>query len=110
VSPQSPYFANIDLLLAADCIPFAIYLLKKGYCYELIELYKEKLFCVIKGLDSIRFRGTLRWIANDTGIRAFLKKNYILLRDFSQWANNLTTSIQKNCEEQASKLGIETQI
>jgi len=32
---------------------------------KLKELYKEKIMGAIKGLDRIRFRGTLRWLANE---------------------------------------------
>ena len=34
---------------------------------KLRELYKEKIMGAIKGLDRIRFRGTLRWLANESG-------------------------------------------
>ena len=29
---------------------------------KIIELYREKVFGSIKGLDRIRFRGTMQWI------------------------------------------------
>jgi malate/lactate dehydrogenase len=42
---------------------------------KLMELYKEKVMGAIKGLDRIRFRGTLRLLAciASDGIGHFLK-------------------------------------
>jgi len=39
---------------------------------KLMELYHEKIMGAISGLDRIRFRGSLRWLANQKGINTFL--------------------------------------
>lgn len=62
VSPSAPYFANADLLLAADCVPFAMgdfhERLLKGRsvvvgCPKLDdpELYTDKLAAILKAND-----------------------------------------------------------
>jgi len=75
---------------------------------KLMELYKEKVMGAIKGLDRIRFRGTLRLLANQNGLRSFMSYTNILLKDFSGWVENLTGTIRKSCEARADELGIET--
>jgi len=39
---------------------------------KLMELYQDKIVGAIKGLDRIRFRGTLRWLATQRGLRTFM--------------------------------------
>ena len=75
---------------------------------KLMELYQDKIMGAIKGLDRIRFRGTLRWLANDIGMRKFLSGSGILLKDFTAWAKGITADIRKSCEDHAEALGIET--
>ena len=50
---------------------------------KLMELYKDKIMGAISGLDRIRLRGTLRWLATQTGITTFLRSHGILLKDFN---------------------------
>lgn len=75
---------------------------------KLMELYKEKIMGAISGLDRIRFRGTLRWLANTTGINTFLGGHGILLKDFTHWAKNITADIRRCCDHRAQEYGIET--
>jgi hypothetical protein len=50
---------------------------------KLMELYQDKIMGAIRGLDRIRFRGTLRLLANQNGLRKFMSFTNILLKDFS---------------------------
>ena len=75
---------------------------------KLMGLYKQKIMGAIRGLDRIRFRGTLRWLANESGMRTFLSSQRILFKDFKQWAEGLTFSIRESCHNYADQLGIET--
>ena len=75
---------------------------------KLLELYQEKIMGAISGLDRIRFRGTLRWLANATGINRFLGCQGILLKNFTQWAKNITADIRAGCDNRAGEYGIET--
>jgi len=75
---------------------------------KLLELYKEKIMGTISGLDRIRFRGTLRWLANESGINKFLGSQGILLKSFTDWAKNITSDIRECCDNRAKEYGIET--
>jgi len=70
------------------------------------ELYHDKLFGSIHGLDRVRFRGTLRWIANTHGVKTFLSRTGRLLKDFGAWAEGLTKDVRTSCEQRASELRI----
>ena len=75
---------------------------------KLVELYKEKIMGAISGLDRIRFRGSLRWLATETGRRTFLGSHGILLKNFKAWVMERTANIRQNFDQQARDLGIET--
>ncbi len=74
---------------------------------KLLELYKDKIIGAISGLDRIRFRGTIRWLANEIGINKFLGVQGILLKEFTDWAKGITAAIRADCEKQAQKYGVE---
>ena len=70
------------------------------------ELYGDKIFGAIRGFDRVRFRGTIRWIANDQGIRCFLRKQKVLLKNFTSWAQSKTCFVRKCAAERAEELDI----
>src|SRR4030067_3479596 len=72
-----------------------------------IGLYRDRVMGSISGLDRIRFRGTLRWLASDRGLRTFMNHAGILLKDFSGWVEGLTAQVRESCESRAKDLGIE---
>ena len=74
---------------------------------ELMGLYQDKIMGAIRGLDRIRFRGTLRWLATKSGLASFMSHSHILLRDFSGWVEGLTAMLRHSCESRAGELGIE---
>jgi hypothetical protein len=74
---------------------------------KLMELYQDKIMGAIRGLDRIRFRGTLRWLATHRGLGTFMNHTGILLKDFSGWVNALTARIRDSAEQRAKDLGIE---
>ena len=74
---------------------------------KLMELYRDKVMGAISGLDRIRFRGTLRWLATKSGLASFMSHSHILLKDFSGWVEGLTAMIRRSCEATAGKLGID---
>jgi len=75
---------------------------------RLMELYQDKIMGAIRGLDRIRFRGTLRLLANQNGLRKFMSFTNVLLKDFSAWAEGMTAMIRQSCRARADELGIET--
>ena len=74
---------------------------------KMLGIYSDKVFGSISGLDRIRFRGTIRWLASERGIRTFAGKSGILHKDFKDWAMGKTDIICSSCEEQAESYGIE---
>lgn len=50
---------------------------------------------VLSGFDRIRFRGTLRWIATERGLRNWLWHANVLLKDFKAYAMELTDTIRQ---------------
>jgi hypothetical protein len=72
-----------------------------------MELYKDKIMGAIRGLDRIRFRGTLRWLASQRGLSTFMGHCNILLKEFSVWVEGLTAMIRQSCVSMADELGIE---
>lgn len=72
---------------------------------KLMELYQDKIMGAIKGLDRIRFRGTLRLLANQKGMRAWMRYANILLKDFGTWAEGITKRIRQSCQETVGGLG-----
>lgn len=75
---------------------------------KLLTLYKDKIMGAISGLDRIRFRGTERLLANDSGLNRFLHSRGILLKDFTRLAKEITANLKACCEKTAERLGIET--
>src|SRR3990170_478564 len=74
---------------------------------KLMELYRDRIMGAISGLDRIRFRGTLRWLASERGLRTFMNHAGILLKDFADWVEGLTAQVRDSCESRAKDLGIE---
>jgi hypothetical protein len=74
---------------------------------KLMELYRDRIMGAISGLGRIRFRGTLRLIANKSGLLRFMSFSRVLLKDFGGWAERLTAIVRQSCDEQADKFGIE---
>jgi hypothetical protein len=74
---------------------------------KLMELCQDKIMGAISGLDRIRFRGTLRWLATQSGLRTLMSHTRILLKDFCGWVNGLTGLIRDSCETRAGQFGIE---
>jgi hypothetical protein len=74
---------------------------------KFMELYKNRTTGAISGLDRIRFRGTLRWLASDNGLGTFMNHAKILLKDFSGWVENKTSMIRQSSKAKADKLEIE---
>ena len=64
-----------------------------------IARHEDKIKGVLSGWDRIRFRGTLRFIANTHGLMNFLWLMRILLKDFKdtvlQWTDTIrATTLQ----------------
>lgn len=59
----------------------------------------------LSGFDRVRFRGTLRWLANLPGMGTWLNRANVLLKDFKGYAMGLTERIKLATQELAEKAG-----
>jgi len=73
-----------------------------------MELYQDKIVGTRKGLDRIRFRGTMRLLANQSGMRKPVSFTNILLKDSYAGPEGLTAMMQQSCPAKADGRGIET--
>jgi hypothetical protein len=67
--------------------------------------YGTEIKGVLSGLDRVRFRGTIRWLASQRGLGTYLNTRRILLKDFKGWAMGLTGQIKQATERLAERLG-----
>lgn len=68
---------------------------------EFIERHASRVIGMLNGFDRVRFRGTLRLLANDDGLGAFLWRSKVLLKDFKDYALRITERIYKSVESVA---------
>jgi hypothetical protein len=54
-----------------------------------LERFKSEVVGILSGLDRIRFRGTKRFVSTVRGMREYLFKRQILLKDFSGFAQEV---------------------
>ena len=73
---------------------------------ELLELYGDRIVGAISGWDRIRFRGTVRWLASLRGMSSYMAVHGILLKDFGDWAKEITATLRRACAARAESLGI----
>lgn len=71
-----------------------------------IQRFADKISGVLSGWDRVRFRGTLRRIANLRGLGSFLWEQQVLLKDFKPWALGLTGKVRKATLRLAEKHGL----
>ncbi len=57
----------------------------------------------LSGLDRVRFRGTLRWLANTQGMGAWLHRANVWLKDFKGAAMRLTETIKQATQQLAER-------
>lgn len=70
-----------------------------------IQKHQEKIKGVLSGLDRIRFRGTLRAIAHEWGMRRFLEASNVLLKNFKDYVLDLTRQVRAASERSAEEQG-----
>jgi hypothetical protein len=56
----------------------------------------------LSGFDRVRFRGTLRLVANAAGMGAFLRYSGILLKDFARYVQDVTNQVREATEALAA--------
>jgi hypothetical protein len=66
-----------------------------------LRVHEAKIKGILSGFDRVRFRGTLRMLANAKGFGGFLCFMNILLKDFKEWSVGLTDRIRRASQELA---------
>src|SRR6266550_3218630 len=59
-----------------------------------VQQHSHAVTGIVSGFDRIRFRGTIRLLANDAGMRAVLSYLGILLKDFKDYAMSLSEQLK----------------
>jgi hypothetical protein len=59
----------------------------------------------LSGFDRIRFRGTIRWLANVRGMMGWLWRVQVLLKNFKEYALSLTEQVRRQTERIAESAG-----
>lgn len=59
----------------------------------------------LNGWDRLRFRGTLRMLANRVGLNSFLRYRHVLLKDFGSWAKELSRQVRSQSLQVTEQAG-----
>lgn len=73
--------------------------------HEFIMRHQKNIRGVLSGFDRMRFRGTLRWLANTKGMKNFLWKVNVLFKHFGAYSMDITNQIKKATTEIADEAG-----
>lgn len=70
-----------------------------------LQRHEESVTGMISGFDRVRFRGTLRLLANARGMNAFLLYLGVLFKDFREYVQSVTDQIRRSTEELVARAG-----
>ena len=70
---------------------------------EFIMRHQKSIRGVLSGFDRLRFRGTLRWLANTAGMKNFLWTVRVLLKQFGTYSMDITNQIKTATTEIAEE-------
>ena len=70
---------------------------------QFISKHAASVSGTLSGFDRVRFRGTLRWLANLRGMGVWLSHANVLLKDFRIYAMGLTDRIKQATKDLAEK-------
>jgi len=73
--------------------------------HDFIMRHQKSIRGVLSGFDRMRFRGTLRWLANTAGMKNFLWTVQVLLKQFGAYSMDITNQIKTATEEIAEEAG-----
>jgi hypothetical protein len=68
---------------------------------QFIKNHSEHIMGTLSGLDRLRLRGTIRWLATVEGMAKFLGTLGILLKDFRSYAQDITHEIRSYAQQLA---------
>ena len=67
-----------------------------------IQQQADRVWGTLSGFDRVRFRGTLRLLANASGLGSFLRYRRVLLKDFTRFAQDIRDRVQASIESVAA--------
>ena len=70
-----------------------------------IRRHADRIVGVLSGFDRLVFRGTLRRIALVAGMKGFLWKRRVLLKDFGAYVQTVTEEVKEASVAAAKQLG-----
>ena len=70
-----------------------------------LQRHGANVIGVLSGWDRLRFRGTLRMLANVVGMGRFLSYSGVLLKEFGDYAREVSTQVRKASLELADSGG-----
>jgi len=70
-----------------------------------LQRHASEIKGVLSGFDRIRFRGSLRQLSYQNGMMKFLTYVSVLLKDFKDWAQSLTTQVRDSTNQLAESAG-----
>jgi len=73
--------------------------------HEFIAKHRDKITGTLSGFDRLVFRGTLRSIAHDQGMKRYLWANQVLLKDFGSHVERVSRRLKEASLAEAETLG-----
>jgi len=73
--------------------------------HEFIAKHQDKIMGTLSGFDRLVFRGTLRSIAHQEGMKHYLWANQVLLKDFGSHVERVSRQLKQASLAQADSLG-----
>ena len=73
--------------------------------HEFIAKHQDKITGTLSGFDRLVFRGTLRSIAYDQGMKRYLWANQVLLKDFGSHVDRVSWQLKQASQAEAESLG-----
>jgi hypothetical protein len=72
--------------------------------HEFIAKHQDKITGTLSGFDRLVFRGTLRSIAYDQGMKRYLWANQVLLKDFGSHVERVSRQLKQASQAEAESL------
>lgn len=70
---------------------------------QFIKNHAEQVMGTLSGLDRLRLRGTIRWLASRDGMATFLGTMGVLLKDFKSYAQAITEAARGYAQQLAEE-------
>jgi hypothetical protein len=68
-----------------------------------IQRFSDKVIGVVSGFDRLVIRGSIRAISMHSGMREFLYQNGILMKDFGQYSQEVTSQLRESCHKNSDR-------